>query len=111
LHLNDEGANPTLTSFDGTLVATRRWRYNFRNHGVIAMTQLKVRSIGNSLGVVLPKEILARLNLKSGDHLHLTEAPDGAMRITAYDPGFEEQMRLARKGMRKFRNALRELAK
>jgi putative addiction module antidote len=111
LHLNDEDANPTLTSFDGTLVATRRWRYNFRNHGVIAMTQLKVRPIGNSLGVVLPKEILARLNLKSGDHLHLTEAPDGAMRITAYDPGFEEQMRLARKGMRKFRNALRELAK
>lgn len=41
------------------------------------MTQLKVRPIGNSLGVVLPKEILARLNLKSGDHLHLTEAPDG----------------------------------
>jgi putative addiction module antidote len=94
-----------------TLVAARARRYNFRNHGVIAMTQLKVRPIGNSLGVVLPKEILARLNLKSGDHLHLTEAPDGSMRITAYDPGFEEQMRLARKGMRRFRNALRELAK
>ena len=42
------------------------------------MTQLKVRQIGNSLGVVLPKEILARLNVKSGDSLHLTEA-DGSM--------------------------------
>jgi len=75
------------------------------------MAHLKVRQIGNSLGVVLPKEVLARLNVESGDNLHLTEAPDGSMRITAYDPGFEEQTRLAGKGMRTFRNTLRELAK
>lgn len=75
------------------------------------MTQLKIRQIGNSLGVVLPKEILARLNLKNGDLLHLTEAPDGSLRVTPYDPAFEEQMRLAREGMGKFRNTLRELAK
>ena len=75
------------------------------------MTQLRVRPVGNSLGVVLPKEVLARLNLKNGDSLHLTEAPDGSMRITAYDPAFEAQMRIAREGMGRFRNALRELAK
>jgi putative addiction module antidote len=75
------------------------------------MTQLKVRAVGNSLGVVLPKEILARLKVKSGDILHLTEAPDGSMRITPYDPQFDAQMRLAQQGMAKFRNALRELAK
>jgi putative addiction module antidote len=75
------------------------------------MAQLKVRPVGNSLGVVLPREVLARLNLKNGDSLHLTEAPDGSMRITPYDPKFEAQMRLAREGMGKFRNALRELAK
>jgi putative addiction module antidote len=75
------------------------------------MTQLKLRPVGNSLGVVLPKQVLARLNLKSGDSLHLTEAPDGSMRITPYDPAFETQMRLAREGMSDFRNALRELAK
>jgi putative addiction module antidote len=75
------------------------------------MTQLKVRPFGNSLGVVLPKDVLARLNLKSGDSLHLTEAPDGSMRITPYDPAFEAQMRLAQEGMGKFRNALRKLAK
>jgi putative addiction module antidote len=75
------------------------------------MTQLKVRPVGNSLGVVLPREVLARLNLKNGDSLHLTEAPDGSMRITPYDPKFEAQMRLAREGMGKFRNPLRELAK
>jgi len=76
-----------------------------------AMTRLKIRPIGNSLGVVLPKEILARLKVKSGDSLHVTEAPDGSIRITPYDPEFEAQMRIARQGMAKFRNALRELAK
>ncbi|MDR3466066.1 MAG: AbrB/MazE/SpoVT family DNA-binding domain-containing protein [Xanthobacteraceae bacterium] len=75
------------------------------------MAQLKVRQVGNSLGVVLPKETLARLNLREGDALYLTEAPDGSMRITPYDPEFESQMRIAREGMAKFRNTLRELAK
>jgi putative addiction module antidote len=75
------------------------------------MIQLKVRPVGNSLGVVLPKETLARLNLKDGDTLYLTEAPGGSMRISAYDPAFEEQMRAAREGMGQYRNALRELAK
>ena len=75
------------------------------------MTQLKIRPVGNSLGVVLPKETLARLNLKNGDSLHLTEAPDGSMRITPYDPAFKEQMRFAREGMGRYRNTLRELAK
>lgn len=75
------------------------------------MTQLKVRPIGNSLGVVLPKEVLGRLNVKDGDTLFLTEAPDGSMRITPYDPEFEAQMRAAREGMGRYRNALRELAK
>ncbi|HKN27172.1 MAG TPA: AbrB/MazE/SpoVT family DNA-binding domain-containing protein [Roseiarcus sp.] len=70
-----------------------------------------MRPIGASLGEVLPKEILARLKVKSGDSLHLDKAPDGSMRITHYDPEFEAQMRLARQGMVKFRNALRELAK
>ncbi len=75
------------------------------------MIHLKVRPIGNSLGVVLPKETLARLNVKDGDVLHLTEAPDGSMRITPYDPDFDAQMRLAEEGMAKYRNTLRELAK
>jgi len=75
------------------------------------MTQLKVRPVGNSLGVVIPKETLARLNLKDGDTLYLTESPGGSMRITPYDPAFEEQMRAAREAMAQYRNALRELAK
>ncbi len=75
------------------------------------MAGLKVRKIGNSLGVVLPKEALARLNVTDGDVLHLTEAPDGSMRITPFDPDFDSQMEAARKGMSKYRNTLRELAK
>ena len=57
------------------------------------------------------EEALARLNVKDGDRLFLTEAPDGSMRITPYDPAFDAQMRAAREGMGKFRNALRELAR
>lgn len=74
------------------------------------MTTLKVRPIGNSLGVVLPKEVVARLNVKDEDALFLKQAPDGSMRLTPYDRTFEAQMRAAREGMGRFRNALRELA-
>jgi putative addiction module antidote len=73
--------------------------------------QLKVRQVGNSLGVVLSKEALARLNVRNGDSLYLTEAPDKSLRITPYDPAFEEQMKLAREGMSQYRNTLRELSK
>jgi putative addiction module antidote len=74
------------------------------------MLALKVRKVGNSLGVTLPQEAAARLRVAEGDTLYLTESPDG-FRITSYEPGFEEQMTAMRRVMRKRRNALRELAK
>lgn len=74
------------------------------------MLKLKVTKIGNSLGVVLPKEALARLKVEQGDSLFLTEAPDG-YRITLYDEELGVQLAEAREIMRKRRNALRELAK
>ena len=74
------------------------------------MIPLKLTMIGNSVGMVLPKEVLARLKLAKGDTVFLTEAPDG-YRITPYDPTFEAQMAVARKLMKKRRAALRELAK
>ena len=73
------------------------------------MVALKVRPFGNSVGVVLPKEVLARLKVGEGDTLYLTEAPDG-FRLTPYDPEFEEQMALAREIMTDNRDVLRELA-
>jgi putative addiction module antidote len=74
------------------------------------MTKLKLTAIGNSAGVVLPKEVLARLKLDKGDSVYLTEAPDG-YRLTPYDPEFEQQMESARKIMKRRRAVLRELAK
>jgi putative addiction module antidote len=74
------------------------------------MVKLKVTTVGSSAGIVLPKEVLARLKVVKGDSVFLTEAPDG-FRITPYDREFEEQMSLARKFMRERRNVLRELAK
>jgi putative addiction module antidote len=71
---------------------------------------LKVTQIGNSLGVILPKEALAALKVEKGDTLMLSPAP-GGFRVTPSDSGFEEQMEIARKVMKKRRNALRELAK
>jgi putative addiction module antidote len=71
---------------------------------------LKITKIGNSAGVILPKEVLARLRVGLGDTLHLTEAPDG-VRLTAADPEFAAQMEVAERIMRRDRNILRALAK
>ena len=59
------------------------------------MVKLKLRAVGTSVGVVLPKEVLARMKLAQGDELFLTESPDG-YRVTPYDPELEEQMSRAR---------------
>jgi len=72
--------------------------------------ELKITKIGNSLGVVLPKELIASLKLDKGDTIWATEAQSG-YRITPYNPEFGEQMDAARKLMKKRRNVLRELAK
>lgn len=80
-------------------------RYNARVNKT-----LKITRIGNSAGIVLPKEVLARLRVGPGDALHLTEAPDG-VRLTAHDPDFAATMELAEEIMREDRNILRELAK
>jgi putative addiction module antidote len=74
------------------------------------MIKLKITKIGNSLGVVLPKEAIARLKVDQGDSVFLTEAPDG-YRITLYDEELGIQLAEVRDVMRKRRNALRELAK
>ncbi len=74
------------------------------------MHALKLTQIGNSVGVILPKELLARLKLEKGDTLYLTDSPDG-MRITPHDPVFEGQMLTARDIMKSRRAVLRELAR
>ena len=75
------------------------------------MTALKLTQIGNSVGLILPKDLLARLKLEKGDAVFVTEAANGAVMLTPYDANFETQMSAARKIMRQRRDALRELAK
>jgi putative addiction module antidote len=71
---------------------------------------LKLIKIGNSTGVILPKEVLSRLRVDLGDDVYLSEAPDG-LRLSASDPDFENVMQSAEEIMRKDRDILRVLAK
>lgn len=71
--------------------------------------KLKITTVGNSAGVVLPKELLARLRLDKGDTLFVTELPDG-IKLMPYDPSFEQQIEVAERIMREDRDVLRKLA-
>jgi putative addiction module antidote len=73
--------------------------------------KIKVKKIGNSTGLILPKELLAKLQLKQGDVLFVTELAEGGLKLVPHDPTFERGMEIARKAMKTYRNALRELAK
>ncbi|HTM81116.1 AbrB/MazE/SpoVT family DNA-binding domain-containing protein [Asticcacaulis sp.] len=72
--------------------------------------ELKITRIGNSLGVILPRDLLSRLKLDKGDTVFVTETPDG-YHLSPYDPAFAEQMQTARDLMKKRRNAVHELSK
>ena len=74
------------------------------------MIKVKLTSIGNSMGIVLPKEALTKLKIGKGETLYLVESPEGFM-LTPYQQNFEKQMEAAEKVMSKYRNALNELAK
>jgi putative addiction module antidote len=75
------------------------------------MVELKVRKIGNSLGVVLPKEVVSRLRADEGDRLFLVEEPNGSYQLTPYDPAFAKKMKKAGEVIGRYRNALHVLAK
>jgi putative addiction module antidote len=75
------------------------------------MLELKVRKFGNSLGVVLPKEVIKRLHTGDGEPLFLIEGPDGGYQLTPYDPGFEKKMAKADDIINRYRNTLHVLAK
>jgi putative addiction module antidote len=75
------------------------------------MLELKIRKFGNSLGVVLPKEVIQRLHTGDGERVFLIEAEDGGYRLTPYDPDFEKKMEKAEELMSRYRNTLRALSK
>ena len=74
------------------------------------MVALKLKNIGNSVGVIIPKELLGKLGVGQGDTLYGIETPEG-IRLSKSDPVFEEQMEVARRIMKERRAVLRELAK
>jgi putative addiction module antidote len=77
---------------------------------VFAVLKVKVTAIGNSMGIVLPKEALSKLRVEKGDVLYLVDGPEG-LTLTPYQQDFEAQMDAAEKVLKKYRNALHELAK
>ena len=74
-------------------------------------TKAKVIKVGNSAGVILPKDVLARLRVGQGDELHFSEKPNGEFTIGKYDPEFAAAMALAEEIMHEDRDILRVLAK
>ena len=71
---------------------------------------LKLTTIGNSTGVILPKRVLAKLRVKKGDTVYLTESPEGFL-VTPYDERFARQVEAAEDFMKEYRDVLKELAK
>ena len=72
--------------------------------------KITVRRMGGSIGTTLPKEIVDRLNIREGDELSVIETDDGVL-LTPYDPDFHESMAAYERGARRYRNALRDLAR
>ena len=75
------------------------------------MITLKLTQIGNSVGVVLPREALLKLGVEKGDTVYLTEAPGGEMRLSAYSPAVAEEIALGEQFMDQYRDTFRALAK
>lgn len=75
------------------------------------MKPLKIRKIGNSLGVILPRDLLAELGLGEGDEVVAARSGRGALELSIPEEDFARQMEVARKGMKRYRKALAELAK
>jgi putative addiction module antidote len=73
--------------------------------------KLKLRKVGNSVGLVIPKEALQKLNSKEGDTLVFSESPDGGFRVTPDKESFSDQMAIAEDIANRYRNTLNELAK
>jgi putative addiction module antidote len=72
---------------------------------------LQVKKIGNSVGLILPKDLLARLKLSEGDKLHVVEQTERGIKLTPYDPKHAEAMDIARRSFRKYADTYKALAK
>ncbi len=78
---------------------------------MVVVLELKLRKIGNSVGMILPKEALAHLKVEEGDSLSVTEGPDGSLRLSPSKAEVTRQMEVVQDVMKRYRHTLRELAK
>lgn len=85
--------------------------YNICGYTTRMVLELKLRKVGNSVGVVLPKEVLTYLKVEEGDMVSVTESADGSLRMSPTKAEVTRQMKVAQDVMRRYRNTLRELAK
>jgi putative addiction module antidote len=76
-----------------------------------AVMKLEVKKIGNSTGLILPKELLAQLDLSPGDWVYVTRTGDKGLKITPFDPDHDEALEIAREVMREYRDTFKALAK
>jgi putative addiction module antidote len=96
-------SNPlSVASGVGTVVIT--------SAGITMTKQTTIRAIGNSAGTTIPKSMLERYHLAEGDSIHLVETEEGIL-ITPFDPAFAEAMEIYSEGAKRYRNAMRQLAK
>jgi putative addiction module antidote len=72
--------------------------------------KLQLKRVGNSTGLILPKELLARLRLALGDELFVTELPDGSFKLSVFDPGHERVMEIGREAFKEYRETFKALA-
>ena len=75
------------------------------------MFVLKMTQIGNSLGAIFPKELVAQLGVEKGETVFVTHAPNGNLNLTPYDPTLDEQLKAGREFMHEYRDTFRQLAK
>jgi putative addiction module antidote len=80
-------------------------------HSALEGHVLQIKKIGNSVGLILPKDLLARLKLNEGDKLHVVEQTERGMKLTPYDPKHAEAMEFARRSFRKYADTYKALAK
>jgi putative addiction module antidote len=82
-----------------------------RSEAEMESAALQICKIGDSVGVILPKELVARLNLKEGDKLYPIQQPDGGLRLAPYNPTHARAMEIAHKMMEEYRDTFAALAK
>jgi putative addiction module antidote len=85
--------------------------YNIRDYTSGVVLKIKLRKVGNSVGLLLPKDALSHLKVSEGDTVTVTEASDGSLRLSVSDPEVARQLEKAQPIIRRYRHALRELAK